>query len=205
LKTTAPDVLNDPNKDFSHHSCNQNRVSIGFGCSGMKNILSARDFARLVDDICISEVNCSRNGIGMVKTVPTDGNSKVGDFGNDDFPPADYERTTQTVVMNLFENAFDDEWTASEPDPLVCTTIIDHVINLCDFPADSIMVKFIDQQQWSTLEHEISVGLDEVGEFFTASDDGITFEDPPMLIHLRSFKTFLLYYRSKICWGETPT
>jgi hypothetical protein len=67
------------------------------------------------------------------------------------------------------------------------------------------MVKFIDQQQWSTLEHVVSVGFDEVGEFFTVRDDGISFEDTQMLTHLRRFKAFLLYYCIKICWGEGPT
>jgi hypothetical protein len=67
------------------------------------------------------------------------------------------------------------------------------------------MVKFIDQQQWSTLEHVVSVGFDEVGEFFTVRDDGITFEDTPMLIYLRRFKALLLYYKSKTCWGDGPT
>jgi hypothetical protein len=67
------------------------------------------------------------------------------------------------------------------------------------------LVKFIDQQQWSTLEHVVSVGFDEVGEFFTVRDDRISFEDTPMLTHLRRFKAFLLYYHNKTCWGEGPT
>jgi hypothetical protein len=73
------------------------------------------------------------------------------------------------------------------------------------FPADSIMVKFINQQQWSTLEHVVSVGFEEVGKFFTVRDYGIPFEDIPMSIHLRRFKAFQLCYRSKTCWGEGPT
>jgi hypothetical protein len=60
------------------------------------------------------------NGIGMVKAVPTDGNSNVGECGIDDFPPDACAGMTETVVMNkgALENAFADEWTASEPDPL---------------------------------------------------------------------------------------
>jgi hypothetical protein len=104
----------------------------------------------------------------------------------------------------IFENAFGDEWTTSEPDTLALSIIIDHVMNLCDFPADSITVKFIDQQQWSTLAHVVSVGFDEVEEFFTVRDDGITFHNTPMLTHLQRFKAFLLYYRNKTCWGEGP-
>jgi hypothetical protein len=44
-----------------------------------------------------------------------------------------------------------------------------------------------------------------IGEFFTVRDDGITFEDTPMLIHRRRFKALLLYYKSKTCWGDGPT
>jgi hypothetical protein len=88
---------------------------------------------------------------------------------------------------------------------LTHTTIIDHVIRICDFPADSIMVEFIDHQQWPTLEHVVSGGFDDVGEFSTVRDDGITFEDTPMLIHLQRFKAFLLYFLNKTCWGEGPT
>jgi hypothetical protein len=84
----------------------------------------------------------------------------------------------------IFENAFSDEWTVAEPDPPTRTTIIDHVIRICDFPSDSVLMKFIDQQQWSMLEHDVSAGFDDVGEFFTVRDDGNTFEVTPMLIHL---------------------
>jgi hypothetical protein len=35
--------------------------------------------------------------------------------------------------------------------------------------------------------------------------DGITFEATPMLVHVRRFKAFLLYYRSKMCWNDGPT
>jgi hypothetical protein len=44
------------------------------------------------------------------------------------------------------------------------------------------MVKFIDLQQWSTLEHVVSVGFNDVGEFSTVRDFDNTFEDTPMLI-----------------------
>jgi hypothetical protein len=146
-KMAAPDVLNDLNAHFCHHSCNHNCVGISFGCPGMKDTPSARDGVRLVDNIGTSEVNCSHNGIGIVKAVPTDGNSNVGDWGIVDLPPDDCARMTETVGMHkgIFENAFADEWTTSKPDPLARTAVIDHVIKLCDFPANSIMVKFINQ------------------------------------------------------------
>jgi hypothetical protein len=36
-KTAATDVLNDLNKHCNHHSCNQNCISIGCDCYGIKN------------------------------------------------------------------------------------------------------------------------------------------------------------------------
>jgi hypothetical protein len=140
----------------------------------------------------------------MVKTMPTD---CVSDCGIDDLASADCARMTVTVVMQkgIFKNAFADEWTTSKPDTLARTAIIDHVINLCDLPADYIMVKSVDQQQWSTLEHVVSVGFEEVGEFFTVRDDGITLDDTLMLIHLHMFKAFLFYYKSKTCCDDGPT
>jgi hypothetical protein len=69
--------------------------------------------------------------------------------------------------------------------------VIDHVIWLCDFHADSAMVKYVDQQQCSTLSHVILVGLDEVDKFFTVNDNGITFDSTPMLFHLRRFEASL--------------
>jgi hypothetical protein len=142
----------------------------------------------------------------MVKTTPPDSSGYADDCGIDDFHPADCSRMREPTVTHhgIFENAFADKWTTSEPDPLTHSAIIDHIIQICDLPADSIMVKYIGEQQWSTLAHVVSVGLDEVGHFFTVRKDGFTFEDTPMLIHLRKFKAFLLYYKRKTCWGDGP-
>jgi hypothetical protein len=90
-----------------------------------------------------------------------------------------------------------------EPESQTHIAIIDQVIKLCDFPSDSILVKYIDQQQWSQLVH--IVGLEEVDEFYTVRDDGITFESTRMLVHLRRFKVFLLCYKNKTCWGDSLT
>ena len=77
------------------------------------------------------------------------------------------------------------------------TQLIDYIIWLCDFPEDSTMVKFIDQQQWTKLIHVTTIGVDEVKDFYTVRNDGVTFEAKPMMIHLRIFKCFLLYYKRK--------
>jgi hypothetical protein len=69
----------------------------------------------------------------------------------------------------------------------------------------TFIISLVVKLQWSTLEHVVSAGFDEGGEFFTVRDEIITFEDRPMLIHLQRFKAFSFYYCSKICLGETPT
>jgi hypothetical protein len=161
----------------------------------------------LHDNLGVSEVDSSQKDMAMVKTPPPDTYGFAVDCGIADIPPSDGTRMTSRAVAHqgIFENAFTNEWTASQPYPSTHTPIIDQEIKLCDFPSDSIMVTYIALQQWSTLEHVVSVGFDEVEEIFTVRDDGFTFEDTPMLIHLREFKSFLLYYKSKKCWGEGTT
>jgi hypothetical protein len=120
-KTAVPDVLYDPNAQYNYHTCNKNDVSIGFGCPGIKITPSVVSF---VDNINSSEVNCSHKEIKMVKTMPTDCNSRVDYCGIDDLPAAECARTTETVVMTqcIFENAFVNEWTVTEADPVTITS-----------------------------------------------------------------------------------
>jgi hypothetical protein len=75
----------------------------------------------------------------------------------------------------------------------VYTHVIARIIQLCDFPEDSIMVRYIDQKGWMELEEVTMIGVHEVKDFFTVRDDGI-FETNPMLIH---FIAFLLYFKRK--------
>ena len=75
--------------------------------------------------------------------------------------------------------------------------VVEHMLYLCDFPYDSTMVKFIRQQQWMKLEHLTTIGIDEIKDFFTVKDDGMTYEAKPLMIHLRFFKCFLLYHKRK--------
>jgi hypothetical protein len=74
------------------------------------------------------------------------------------------------------------------------TSVIFKNILLCDFPADSIMVCNIDQQGWKELEDVISIGFNEVKDFFMVCSD-VFFEAKPMQIHLCKFKAVLLYYK----------
>jgi hypothetical protein len=119
-----------------------------------------------------------------LKTAPPGISGCVINCGIDDPPPAVCSRMTATAVAHqgIFANAFADEWMEPEPESHAHSTIIDHVVNVCDFSTDSVMVKYIEQHQWSTLAHIVSIGVEEVEEFFTAKTNGITIE-----------KAFLLY------------
>jgi hypothetical protein len=75
---------------------------------------------------------------GNGETTPSDSSGYAADCGITDIPLAccSTMRATTVAHQGIFENAFADEWTASEPDPLTHSAIIDHIIQICDFPAD---------------------------------------------------------------------
>jgi hypothetical protein len=74
------------------------------------------------------------------------------------------------------------------------TAIIGYIIGFCGFAGDSIMVEYIDQEEWSKIHHVTSIGIHEVNDFHTIKDNG-SYEAKPSTMHLRLFKGFLLYYR----------
>jgi hypothetical protein len=96
----------------------------------------------------ISKVDCCQNGMVMVKTTPPDLSGCADDCGMIDLPPADCARMTATAVMNqgIFANVFSEVWPEGELESHACTVVIDHIFQLCDFPSDSVMAKYIDQQ-----------------------------------------------------------
>ena len=77
------------------------------------------------------------------------------------------------------------------------TTIVKHIQELCGFPEDSTMVKFMNQQGWSSLTDITMIPLDDVKDFATTKGDG-SYEAKPMAHHLRMFKGFLLWYH-RLC------
>jgi hypothetical protein len=127
---------------------------------------------------CRPSSNKNHSGIDIghyVKENTPSPHNVVNACGIADLHPADCSRMREPTVTHqgIFGNAFADEWTTSEPDPLTHSAIIDHIIQICDFPIDSIMVKYIGQKQWSMLAHVVYVGLDEVDDFFTVRKDGL--------------------------------
>ena len=102
---------------------------------------------------------------------------------------------TMTEVESLIDTSGAPEDTSEATALIVRSRIVEFIIKLCKFPEDSTMVAYIDQQGWTELIHITTIGLDEVKDFHTVKADGITYAAKPMLIHLRLFKCFLLYYK----------
>jgi hypothetical protein len=134
-----------------------------------ENTPSSLDGVHSGENVGISKVDCCQYGMDTSKTAQPWASGCVGDCGISDHVLADCARMMATAVVHqgIFEDAFSDEWTEPEPEFHTHIAIIDHIIQICDFPADSDMVEYIEQQQWLTLAHVVSVGLEEVEEFFT--------------------------------------
>ena len=77
-----------------------------------------------------------------------------------------------------------------------CTEIIKHIIYLGGFTEDSVMVKYMKQQEWKVLFHVTTLHFDEIKDFETVRDDG-RFEASPLKTHCRILKCFFLYYKKK--------
>ena len=142
---------------------------------------------------------------GATGSGGNDGNGgntgSVGSGGGNTTPEATRvpETTTGTTTGAAGMTAEAPGTTGTAPasaTPAAHTPVIAKIIELCDFPEDSTMVKFIEQQNWTMLVHATSILLDEIKDFHTKRRDG-SYEATPMQIHLRMFKCFLLYYKRK--------
>jgi hypothetical protein len=71
---------------------------------------------------------------------------------------------------------------------------------LCGFPEDSLMVEVIKQEGWTKLEDITLIAVDEVKDLRLLREDGMHL-GCLMMVHIRMFKAFLLYYkrRSRDC------
>jgi hypothetical protein len=65
-------------------------------------------------------------------------------------------------------------------------SIIDHIIDICGFPDDSIMTEYIREQGWRELSDVVMITLDEVADFKLVTDDG-SYKAKPLNHHLRKF------------------
>jgi hypothetical protein len=76
------------------------------------------------------------------------------------------------------------------------TKIIQHIIVLCGFPEDSLMVEVIKQEGWTKLEDITLIAVDEVKDLLLLRGDGMHLGFP-MMVHICMFKAFLIYYKRK--------
>jgi hypothetical protein len=62
---------------------------------------TARDFISSHDNLVVSEVDCSQNGMAKVNTTPPDSYGYVVDCGIVDHPQADCSRMTSRVLLKI--------------------------------------------------------------------------------------------------------
>jgi hypothetical protein len=75
------------------------------------------------------------------------------------------------------------------------TPIIDHIIMVCGFKDDSVMVECINWKEWKTLKDVISIGINEPNTFHTVKSDGVTFKARPLSGDIQMLKGFLTYFK----------
>jgi hypothetical protein len=128
----------------------QNRRDGDFRRQEAENTPTARDVSHVKGNSGVSEVDYRRYGRETTSTMRPYGSMETGIRGGDENR---YESEAHAGT-GIFANAFADQWTAQQNDPgsedkWVCSEIIQNIIDLCGFSADSLMVRYMDQQQWS--------------------------------------------------------
>jgi hypothetical protein len=87
--------------------------------------------------------------------------------------------------------------TTEMTDVIIHTPVVAKIISLCDFSDDSVMVKFIKQKQWEKLFQVTNIKVDDIKDFHTVKNDGISLDEKPLMTHLRMLKCLLVYYKRK--------
>ncbi len=75
------------------------------------------------------------------------------------------------------------------------TPIVDHIIMLCGFKDDSVMVECINKKEWNSLHDVVSIGINEPNTFHTVKSDGVTFKARPLSGDIRMLKGFLTFFK----------
>jgi hypothetical protein len=70
------------------------------------------------------------------------------------------------------------------------TTVISHITDICGFPAGSVMVKVIKQEDIADIT---MMTLKDVDDLKVVNSDG-SYKTKPLAFHLRCLKDFLLFY-----------
>jgi hypothetical protein len=115
---------------------------------GTKNPPTTGVFGRLGGNSGISEVDYRHFESGKAATMQLLWEAEAGIRSDDE----DHLESAAQIGTGIFKNAFADQWTtdmdAHKPeDKWVHTEIIQHIIDMCGFSADSLMVQYMDQQQ----------------------------------------------------------
>jgi hypothetical protein len=136
--------------------------------------------------------------------MPSTQSGRFNTQGASSFPRRRYQATgpsTQTVKTALgITNAKDPidltsigtmtGGTATQKSGKFCMLVITKIISLCGFPANSIVVRFIEQLHWTELQDGTTTGADEVKGIFTSRSNG-TYNAKPMMVHPCMFKALL--------------
>jgi hypothetical protein len=96
----TPDVSNASTLHGYRLSSNQNHLCIGIDHSATGSTNSTRNCSGLHDNLGVSEVDFSRYGMAMVKTMPPDSSGYAVDCGESDLLPDDCSRMTATAVVH---------------------------------------------------------------------------------------------------------
>jgi hypothetical protein len=78
---STPEALNDSVEHGDRLSSHQNCSCSGFGRCATRSTPTERDFINSHDNLGVSEVDCSQNGMEMVNTTPPDSYGDVVDCG----------------------------------------------------------------------------------------------------------------------------
>jgi hypothetical protein len=166
---------NDPLAHGDPFSHNQGRTDSGFGHQGGEHPATERDGGRFVSGLGVPQVDYRHYQSGTAVTTPPylSAGIDLRGSGGEQF------RSAAQTGTGIFKNAFANQWTADMDDPLPedtppRTEIINHFIKICGFSHDSLMVRYINQQQWSELAHIVMHGLEDSKSFEVFRDDGIT-------------------------------
>jgi hypothetical protein len=72
--------------------------------------------------------------------------------------------------------------------------IINHIIMLCGLDNDSVMMDYINQEGWTTLNDVVTISINDPNTFHTVKDDGVTFKARPLSKDIRMLKGFIMFY-----------
>jgi hypothetical protein len=75
------------------------------------------------------------------------------------------------------------------------TPMIHHVISLCGFEEDSVMMAYIDQEKWTKLSDVISIGINDVNDFKVRGNGDNWRTSRPLSKDLRMLQGFLMYFK----------